>query len=228
MTASLKRGTALRNSLVVAATILATTACVSNEKYDQLQKQYDDQAQELKELTDYNQLLDQEMAILENERIELNQMFQEMLIADQLEMEMLANGLNIVLPEAVLFPSGDALLSDKGNEILTRLAEELKNVEYQIVITGYTDTVPIGPKLKERYSSNWELAGARAANVADLMAGAGIPANQLAAVSFGETRPIASNDTPEGRAKNRRIEIRLRPVIADQPASHAGSMIEDS
>ncbi|CAA0098103.1 Peptidoglycan-binding protein ArfA [BD1-7 clade bacterium] len=228
MTASLKRGTALRNSLVVAATILATTACVSNEKYDDLQKQYDDQAQELKELTDYNQLLDQEMAILENERIELNQMFQEMLIADQLEMEMLANGLNIVLPEAVLFPSGDALLSDKGNEILTRLADELKNVEYQIVITGYTDTVPIGSKLKERYSSNWELAGARAANVADLMAGAGIPANQLAAVSFGETRPIASNDTPEGRAKNRRIEIRLRPVIADQPASHAGSMIEDS
>jgi chemotaxis protein MotB len=73
--------------------------------------------------------------------------------------------------------------------------------------------VPVGPKLAERYPSNWELAGARAASVVRVMQEAGVPATQLVAVSRGETEPVASNDTEEGRAQNRRIDVRIRPVV---------------
>ena len=78
-------------------------------------------------------------------------------------------------------------------------------------MVGHTDNVQISTRLKERYPTNWELAGARAASVVRLFQGAGIPVQQLVAVSRGEGQPIASNDTPEGRKENRRIEVRLRP-----------------
>jgi chemotaxis protein MotB len=80
-------------------------------------------------------------------------------------------------------------------------------------VLGFTDNVPVGPNLAERFPSNWELAGARAASVVRVMEEEGIPAPQLVAVSRGETEPIASNDTAEGRAQNRRIDVRLRPVV---------------
>ena len=69
--------------------------------------------------------------------------------------------------------------------------------------------------LKERYPTNWELAGARAASVVRLFAQSGIDGTRLSAVSRGDTRPVADNRTPQGRALNRRIEIRLRPMGED-------------
>ena len=78
---------------------------------------------------------------------------------------------------------------------------------------GFTDNVPVGPQLRAQFPSNWEVAGARAASVVRLMQAEGVPAAQLVAVSQGENQPIASNATAEGRAQNRRIDVRIRPIV---------------
>lgn len=135
-------------------------------------------------------------------------------VAGLIKMELLKDGLHLVLSEEILFPTGSDELSDTGREVLTKLVEELEQLPYQIAVIGYTDNVPVGPRLAARYPSNWELAGARAASVVRLFQGAGVPAQQLLVISRGESQPIASNDTPEGRAENRRIEVRLRPVVS--------------
>jgi chemotaxis protein MotB len=134
-------------------------------------------------------------------------------VAGLIKMELLKDGLHLVLSDEILFPTASAELNDTGREVLTKLVEELEQLPYQIGVIGYTDNVPVGGRLAARYPSNWELAGARAASVVRLFQGAGIPLEQLVAVSHGEGRPIASNNTPEGRRQNRRIEVRLRPVV---------------
>ncbi|MGZ6078405.1 MAG: OmpA/MotB family protein, partial [Myxococcaceae bacterium] len=77
----------------------------------------------------------------------------------------------------------------------------------QIDVQGYTDDVPIGPELKSRFPSNWELSTARATDVVRYLASKGVDKNLMSATGFGDTHPIASNSTAEGRQKNRRIEI---------------------
>jgi hypothetical protein len=107
------------------------------------------------------------------------------------------------------------------NEILRRegvalagvaigLSAELSLAEHEL---GFSDNVPVGAHLQAQFPSNWELAGARAASVVRMMQAGGVPAAQLMAVSQGENQPIASNATPEGRAQNRRIDVRIRPII---------------
>jgi len=73
----------------------------------------------------------------------------------------------------------------------------------------------VGPALIKQYPTNWELAGARAASVVRLFDGSGIPVKRLLAVSMADVRPVASNSTAEGLARNRGIEIRLRPLAAE-------------
>jgi chemotaxis protein MotB len=133
--------------------------------------------------------------------------------AGAVKMELLASGLQIILPNEVLFTTGSANLKPEGQDLLKELIEALEDVPYQIVVIGHTDNVPIGPGLAKRYPSNWELAGARASSVVRVMASEGIPPQQLLAISMGDTRPLVANDTEEGRKRNRRIEVRLRPVI---------------
>ena len=94
-------------------------------------------------------------------------------------------------------------------------AAEIKQQPYQIAVLGFTDNVPVGAHLQDRFPSNWELAGTRAASVVRLMQSEGVPSSQLVAVSQGENQPIASNDTPEGRAQNRRIDVRIRPIVRE-------------
>ena len=100
--------------------------------------------------------------------------------------------------------------------MLTKVGTDLREVPFQVLVVGFTDNVPVGPKLKRSYPTNWELAGARAALVVRKLADAGVAKEQLRAVSMAENMPVASNDTPKGRADNRRIEIRLRPVVVEE------------
>ncbi|MCM8626053.1 MAG: OmpA family protein [Candidatus Accumulibacter sp.] len=79
-----------------------------------------------------------------------------------------------------------------------------------IDVQGYTDNEPIGPALRGRYPTNWDLAAARAIDVVRYLQAQGVDARNLVAESFGEFQPVASNATPQGRAKNRRIDIVLR------------------
>ena len=105
----------------------------------------------------------------------------------------------------------------QGTRGIDELVQEISQQPYQIAVLGFTDNVPVGPELARRFPSNWELAGARAASVVRLLEKQGIPAEQLIAVSRGETGAIDSNDTPEGRAANRRIDIRIRPIATQAP-----------
>jgi len=79
----------------------------------------------------------------------------------------------------------------------------------RIEINGYTDNVPIGPELKSRFPSNWELSTARATDVVRYLIKEGVSPQLLSATGYGEQDPVASNSTAAGRAKNRRIEIVL-------------------
>jgi chemotaxis protein MotB len=134
------------------------------------------------------------------------------LAAHQVKVDLLKSGIRVSMPGEVLFGSGSTALTESGQEMLLKVSAKLKDSPYLTVVAGFTDNVPIGGALANRYPTNWELAGARAARVARLLEEAGVPGEKLTAVSYGENQPVAPNDDEEGRAKNRRIEIRLRPV----------------
>jgi len=136
--------------------------------------------------------------------------------AGQIQVQQMRDGLSVNVAQEILFASGSAAVDKSGSEVLQRVAEQLKQTNYQIVVTGHTDNKPIGAGLVNRYPTNWELAGARAASVVRLFAESGLAASRLLAASMADTRPVGPNDTPEGRAKNRRIEIRLRPVVVEE------------
>jgi chemotaxis protein MotB len=133
--------------------------------------------------------------------------------------EQLRDGLNVKLTQAVLFPSGSAQVEAEGAELLGKVAHRLLELPHRIQVQGHTDGVPISGRLAERYPSNWELAGARAASVVRILTDRGVPPQRLSAVSLADTQPVAPNDTPEGRAANRRIEIRLVPAPGAAPAA---------
>jgi chemotaxis protein MotB len=132
----------------------------------------------------------------------------------EIKVTQIRDRLSVNLVEKVLFDSGRAEVKPAGKVILKKVGDILKNVaDKQIRIEGSTDNVPIGEKLRERFPTNWELSTQRATNVLRFLEEeAGVRGAQLAAVGYGPFRPIASNDTLEGRAENRRIEIVLVPA----------------
>jgi len=160
-------------------------------------------------------LADHELAQLKREQDELVDEIAAWAVLGAIKMQLLADGLHILLPHDVLFASGSVDLKPGGEKLLRELVAEIKQQPYQIAVLGFSDNVPVGPQLSDRFPSNWELAGTRAASVVRLMQAEGIPSSQLVAVSLAENQPIASNDTAEGRAENRRIDVRLRPIVRD-------------
>jgi chemotaxis protein MotB len=136
--------------------------------------------------------------------------------SQQITIEQMQSGVNVNLPEGILFDSGSSEVKKTGEIVLHKVAKELWDVPYQTIVGGFTDNVPISQRLVEKFPSNWDLAAARATNVVRMLEESGVPKERLVAVSFGENQPVASNDSTEGRAQNRRIEIRLRPVIIEQ------------
>jgi len=128
--------------------------------------------------------------------------------AGQIQIQQLREGLLLNVSDEILFPSGSAQLSVQGKDVLARVAAHLKQLPDRVEVQGHTDDVPIATAI---YPSNWELAAARATGVVRWLEGQGLEPRRLSGVSFGEQHPVAPNDTPEGRARNRRIEIRLLP-----------------
>jgi chemotaxis protein MotB len=121
--------------------------------------------------------------------------------------------LTINMVEKVLFNSGQAQVKPAGLNVLKQVSDVLKNVnDKQIRIEGHTDNVPIGGKLKQKFPTNWELSTARATNVVRyFIEQGGVNRENFEAVGYADTRPVASNETEEGRTSNRRIEIALFP-----------------
>lgn len=126
--------------------------------------------------------------------------------------------LSVNLIEKTLFKSGSAEIKPTGLKLLDRIGEILKSdTDQPIRIEGYTDNVPIGSHRTDKFPTNWELSAARAINVVRYLSGpVGIPSERLSAIAFADNHPIASNETKEGRAQNRRIEIVLLPLDAGQ------------
>lgn len=123
------------------------------------------------------------------------------------------NRLTVNLVEKVLFDSGQAAVKSKGKEILKRVGKILRDIkDKEIRIEGYTDNIPIGGTLREKFPTNWELSTERATNVLRFLEEeAGVPGERLSATGYGPFHPVAGNETPQGRAENRRIEILLAP-----------------
>jgi chemotaxis protein MotB len=119
----------------------------------------------------------------------------------------------IKLTSEVLFDSGSARIKQDGKRVLSLIAESLNAYpERAISIEGHTDNVPIGPN--SRFVSNWELSAARALAAVDFFQQSSqVGPGRLQMVGLGEFHPVASNDSAEGRAQNRRIEIKLLPDI---------------
>jgi chemotaxis protein MotB len=147
--------------------------------------------------------------------------------AGQIHIERLRSGLKLNLSDEILFPSGSASLSSGGQAVLRKVSRRLLELPHNIEVEGHTDDVPVA----RRYASNWELAAARASSVVRLMIEVGVEPERLKAVSRAEFAPVASNETDEGRAKNRRIEIQLDAPTndsggtsgAENPSADAGS-----
>jgi chemotaxis protein MotB len=213
--------------LMMVAVVALLPGCVSNAKYDALKRERDmfatqsaALARDTEKLADVAAALDEELTIRDRELAQLQatqaglrEELEAELAAGRIKVQLMRDGLHVQLAESVLFPTGSAELTESGRQVLFRVIEELEEIPFQIGVLGYTDDVPIGAGLAARYPSHWELAGARSASVVRLMEEAGIDPTRLVAVSFGANNPIASNETLEGRARNRRIDIRLRPVI---------------
>jgi chemotaxis protein MotB len=160
---------------------LILSGCVSQSAYDQLQQQ--------------NRQLQAQV-----------QQLQAQLAQSQAEQKFVEAG-------DYLFPSGGFQLSPAGRaELANNIAPKLKGLQNaKVVVYGYTDNAPVGPELQRQgIPDNLVLSTRRAATVATFLVQQGVNPNIISAKGVGDTRPVASNDTPQGRAQNRRIEITIQ------------------
>jgi chemotaxis protein MotB len=136
---------------------------------------------------------------------QIEQMFAKESLEDLASIQVTGAGEALVrLGDEVLFDAGEAELKPQASRVLRSIANSIRGKTKRLYVEGHSDNLPIHTP---KYPSNWELSGARALTVVRLLEAEGIAPDQLAAVSRGEYQPIAPNDTPEGRALNRRVEL---------------------
>ena len=123
-----------------------------------------------------------------------------------------ARGITVEINASVLFAPGDAKLSAQSNEALAAVAQVLKDDLHAIQVEGHTDNAPIRNAL---YPSNWELSSVRASSVVRLFIDNGVAPVRLTAIGHGANRPVESNDTPEGRLRNRRVQLMIMSNLPD-------------
>lgn len=146
---------------------------------------------------------------------DLTARFKKLTDAGALSVKIVDGKMVVSLGSDVLFPSGSAKLSAAGLEAVKEVTAQLQAIPgktYQV--EGHTDNLPIATAA---FPSNWELASVRALNVTRAMIDAGMPATRVSAASFADTHPVQSNDTPEGKAANRRIAIVVVPDLSTMP-----------
>ena len=123
---------------------------------------------------------------------------------DLVEVDNHGDWVSVDMKSKMLFRTGSAVLSLDALAVLAKIARILAPDSHEIQVEGHTDNVPIRTR---QYPSNWELSAARAASVVHFLAGKGVEPRRMAAVGYGEYRPIADNATLEGRQKNRRVSL---------------------
>ena len=175
---------------VLVAAMLVLGGCVSQEKYN-AQVQKNDALQ-----TRYDQL---------------NQTMSSEINSKGMHIERLQNAIKVTVNDQLLFPSGDWQMPANAQQTMAKMAPILAPMQQtKIAVNGYTDNVPIGPGLKRQgVTTNLTLSEKRAENVTQFMIAQGVNPALISAQGFGEGDPVASNDTPEGREQNRRVELTL-------------------
>jgi chemotaxis protein MotB len=140
------------------------------------------------------------------------QQTQQRLQQQGLDLHREPRGLVISLPQAVLFASGDDRINPGAFPMVAEIAAVLRDIKNKVTLVGHADAIPIH---NQRFKSNWELSAARSLNLLALLATQyGIDESRLSIQSYGSYSPKNSNDTEDGRAENRRVEI----LILDEPA----------
>ncbi len=135
---------------------------------------------------------------------ELEEMLKRMGLEGEFKVSYEVIGIRLILQERILFSSGSAELRPETYSILDKLYDILKDLPNPVEVEGHTDSIPIAT---DRFPSNWELSTARASSIVRYFISKGIYPERLKASGYADTKPIASNATPEGRAQNRRVEI---------------------
>ncbi|MCH2172008.1 OmpA family protein [Myxococcota bacterium] len=203
---------------------LMSTSCVTRATYDDLKVDRDTLAkrqvellEEMEVLNLANQGLAENLAVSTTENVAMRATYDQLVVeletevaSGQIEIQQLIDGIQLNVSDKLLFASGSAALNSAGIEVIRRVAARIKDEPAVVDVEGHTDSTQIGPSLRKMYPTNWELAGARAASVVRQLSQDGVPPGRLRAVSRGPFDPVAPNDTPDGRARNRRTEIVLR------------------
>lgn len=133
----------------------------------------------------------------------------------QIQLTEMKNRLTMTMVDKILFASGSADVRKEGKQVLDKVITILKDItDKRIQVEGHTDNVRIFSAIKAKYPTNWELSAARATQVARyLQEEGGLDPKLLSATGYSEYQPVAPNDTDENKAKNRRIEIVLLPLL---------------
>jgi chemotaxis protein MotB len=190
------------------------------QEQSQLTASLEQERQRLKAEEAEKARLEQERAAKEEEikrltktQEELSRSLQDEIAKGNITIQQVRDRLTINMVDRVLFDSGQAQIKPVGIKVLKQVGDVLNKIsDKQIRIEGHTDNVPISTKLQDRFKTNWELSTARATTVVRyLIDHGGVDRQYLSAVGYADTRPIASNDSDEGRSSNRRIEIVLYP-----------------
>ncbi len=216
---SAERETDLERTKAIAAARESDLERIRQER-GTLQTQLKEQTLELKMSEVELARVEQEKAAKEAELKRLTQAQEDLTKSLQSEIDkgniriqQIKDRLTINMLDKVLFDSGKSEVKPTGLTVLKQVSDVVKTIkDKQIRIEGHTDNVPIGSRLQEKFPTNWELSTARATSVVRfLIERGGVDRSNIAAVGYADTRPVASNDTDEGKASNRRIEITLYP-----------------
>ncbi len=169
--------------------------------------------QELKQEKMTVQQKEKEVSELDKTRREIETSLKDQIAQKDIKLEEIEGKLKVTFVDKILFDSGSVKVKPKGQEVLLKLADSFRDSKDQkIAVEGHTDNVQIGSALLDRFPTNWELSAARATAVVRFLQEKGnIAPERLTASGFGFYRPVAENETPEGREQNRRIEIILVP-----------------
>jgi chemotaxis protein MotB len=147
------------------------------------------------------------------------------LLKGKFQVRMESRGLVISLAEAGFFPSGSASLKPEAVAAVKLIEKTVADKDLRVTVEGHTDNIPVR---SGKFASNWELSTGRASTVVAMFIEEGMDPVRLAASGYGEFKPVASNDTAEGRARNRRVDIVLSNATAEAPADDAAPKVTAS
>lgn len=145
-----------------------------------------------------------EDAQLESVAGEFEESFDDLIFEDLLSIRVLDDWVEISLRDEIVFQSGGVIPAERAFDVIKRIAAVLRSKNNGVLIEGHTDNLRIS---SSEFPSNWELSAARAATFLRLLSIEGIDEGRMAAIGYGQYRPLVRNDTPQGRSKNRRIVL---------------------